>query len=515
MKGKAQISRISTTAAISYCETINLIPQENKKIIESIAGIGEKIRQMMRDYDPQRKSLVKLNENVNQLKSSFQKAEKTYDFYQDEERVLKNEFIQNSQQYEDCLIAENNSKTKCSTALESKSKSQKKWARYKVNHVRPAFFTLIDAQAEFEKAERKHMRETTKLNELLKPLFALKEDLQVVESDLSTRYQEYAKLRALDGQITYEVNWSTLLNEYQDLNPTSTLSFVKIPVIDAQVFATAFVDSKKAGSGVPVLYHAEIPGMEPSGFKNTKESKISLVDDIPTTNQSTALGIGDSSISGHIVLSAMGACRYFPEGTNTKREAITQQELSAYMVMNARYEFPVKARRKYIATYNLGQMMTRIQKKTKKGGFFSPEYIDQLTESNSSKDWFKIKFDADDPEFVMSATMQDKITKEVKTSLIERALENLAVMTYGPKAVPPSIPKMPESGVSVAGNGLSKVCGFHLYCHGSAFFLKTLDSIFGNSKAISSFVKHNSTWSEDNVDQVSILRRYTSLTFSK
>ena len=160
-------------------------------------------------------------------------------------------------------------------------------------------------------------------------------------------------------------------------------------------------------------------------------------------------------------------------------------------------------------------MISQINKQRKEGGFFSAESINEFLESKKSTDWFNIKFDANDTEFNYTPEQQTEISNEVKSELIERALKNLSTTTYAPKPVNPKMPSLPESGAFIASKEISKACGFHLYCGVSSFVLKSLNSIFGSSTAVSKFIQNHSSWVNESVDQVQVFRRDTSLTFSK
>ena len=514
--GTAHISAIAQTANLDACPAVNQIASLREESVKAVATIMKKVNKMIKEFDPQSEELNNYKDKLDTLNANHKTNTALLEAAEVELADKKMFFSQAKKSLSDCREINGNESPVCETQQKESNSAKRAWLNYKNNQYQPLFVNHQQTKSARDIAKRKVDRMTSNLDESLEPMLGLKDKLNTLDSELSTAYKEYASVRAMDGQIVYNVDWSAILNGYQELNQDSELLFQKIPIINAKVFATSFVDGKNAIGAIPTLLHAEIPGMTPSGINSIdSEQEVKIDQSLPPVNQSVALGIGDSSISGQIVLSALGACHYFPEGKDTQKDAINFDELSSYLVVNAQYEFPVKARRQYVAKYNLSKMMSRIEKSTKKGGFFRSKTIHSVIEKSSSKDWFDISFDANDPEFTYTPEEQSQITNEVKLGLIQRAINNVAATTFNPAGQPPTLPGMMPTGAAVTAKGLKKACGAWIYCHAGSFILSSLNSIFGKSSAVSNFKRTNNAWVTDSVKQVSVLRRTTSLSFAK
>ena len=106
----------------------------------------------------------------------------------------------------------------------------------------------------------------------------------------------------------------------------------------------------------------------------------------------------------------------------------------------------------------MSSFVSRVEKKSKRGGFFSAKNIHSVVEDTRSSDWFKIKFDVDASEFQYTPAEQSEITKDVKSQLIERAMKNLAsVNTLN--STPPPMPSQPKTtGAGYAAVKIKKSC---------------------------------------------------------
>ncbi|MDA9951200.1 hypothetical protein N9D31_01370 [Oligoflexaceae bacterium] len=514
--GNAGMSAIAGNSNLNFCSSVNKIPELSKTMVDSLDSVGQKVLAMIKDFEPQNAQLQELREKTDDLNADFELLKSRHEALEIEEGDLKQSYISSKNDYNDCLELNEDKPEICDVKKTEMNVAKTEWAGMKKGEYKEVSRSLLAKKNELDKAGRKLARFTGDLTKNLSPLFDLQEKLFTLKDKLSELYTEYAPLRGVTGQITYEVNWSEILNKYQELNPDVTLNFVKMPIIDAKVHATAYVDRENAQAGIPVLLHAAIPGLGEMGIEQIGSGDLSVEPEtsVPDEVASVALGLGDAAVSGQMTLSLVGACPFFPEGSESDRDEISSDDLTAYMTVNAVYEFPLKARRKYKAEYQLARMMERIEKKKKKGGFFSSKSVHEVIENSDSKDWFKITFDANDPDFSYTSAEQDAITAEVKIGLIQRALGHVAATTFQAGGNPPPLPDVMPNGASVTGDALNKTCGFHIYCRAGGFVLKALSSIFGRSEAVSSFKRSNDVWVEDQVNQVSVMRRQTSLTFT-
>jgi len=515
-EGRSRMTALEATSNINYCRTVNKLPTLTEKMVTSLEIVGDKVLAMIKDFEPQNQELQELRENTDNLNADYEMVKSQFEALEVEESELKQNYINAKQDYNDCLELNDSEPELCNDKKSNVEIAKTEWRGLKLGEYRTIQRTMQAKKNALDKSRRALARQTEDLTASLDPLYSLQEKVFGLKDQISTLYNEYGPMRAVTGQIVFSVEWSKILNDYQRINRDAGVNFVKVPIIDAKIHATAYVDGGKKQVGIPTLLHAAIPGLGKLGTEAIGEGDTEIKPDesVPVEVQSVALGIGDAAVSGQMTLSAVGACPYFPEGDQTKRDEITGDEMTGYMTVNAVYEFPLKARRKYKAEYRLSRMMERFERKKKKNGFFSSKTIHEVVENSNSSDWFKIKFDANDPDFSYTKEEQDAITKEVKMGLVQRSLGHVAATTFATGGNPPPLPGMLPTGASVVGNSLIKTCGFWIYCRVGGFVLKALNSIFGSSEAISKFKRTNRNWVVDEVDQVAVMRRTTSLTFT-
>lgn len=218
------------------------------------------------------------------------------------------------------------------------------------------------------------------------------------------------------------------------------------------------------------------------------------IDALKTEEVSSELKIFGESLGGQLILSLQASCPFYDSKNGEMKRKLSKSQLQAYFVANVTYKYYLQAFRRYHARFNLASMVKRIEKSTKKGGFFSTKTVNSLIEEKSSKDWFEITVDSDHNELSF-----DDISREVKADLISRAMEQITLMNTGSPSQAPSIVTPPANGASTAAKELQK-CP-HIYCQAGAAILGVADAIWGGSEAVSNFIKNNDVWAEDRVEE--------------
>ena len=371
------------------------------------------------------------------------------------------------------------------------------------------------AKRAYEIADGELQLKTSQYASATAPLFDLQNKLFDLNNQVMDLYRQYSPLEGATGQIVYSIQWDTLVADYQKANPGLSFAWVKLPLQDASFSASVRTGTTNDLS-LPAVLWSRVPGGKTSGPASGADGNVA-VGSSPTTSSGAnisdvAIGFG-TSISGQLALSLNGACPYFQTGPDSSKTAVDFDAFTAHLIGNLNYTYEMSARRGYTAKYNISNMVSRMEKKTKRGGWFSSSSAHEVIEDNSSADWFDMKFDADASEFQYTAQEQSDITKDVKAGLIDRALKNMAAIN-GLNSTPPPTPSMPgPSGVGSAAIGLRRTCSWNYYCLGASFVLSTLDNIFGSTSAVSNFKKTNNVWVEDKVRGIQILERSGSLTF--
>ncbi len=513
--GSVELSNFARTANLDFCPAVLELAETSASISGSIKTVAAKIENMISDYEPMEERLIELRAIRDSADAKLQDKKRLFD---DAEIVLsghKTEIIEAKDSYGECVLI--NSPEECQLEANNIKTAKQAYITYKRDVYNPAKREFREAQTDFDLADRDVKRTTELLSESLDPLFSLLDRLYDLELRRAQFYKEYAPMRGLDGQLSYRVQWAQIQNQYRELNQDSGLFFTKVPLISARVASSAFIDG--TDNPLPVLLHASIPGSQ-GDYANFPDGEVTIepLNEENLPRPQPFLGPGDAGFSGHITLSNVGACPYFPEGRNTLRsDTINHNELSSYLVVNALYTYPIKTRRKYSARYNLSQFVSRVEKMKKRGGFFSAKNIHSIIEDGNSSDWFTITFDANDPEFNYTPDEQEAITREVKIGLIERALSQLAMIQVGKEINPPPLMEMPkETGAGAVANGLkkNKWCRWYKYCQVASFVLGSLDSIFGRKETVSNFKRYNNVWVTDTVNQVQVMERTTGIEFT-
>lgn len=496
--GSVRIEAIAKSSNLNLCPTVNKIPSMNHRFIEMIDKILTRIENLMESFDPQKKELEELREKTDKARAGLARREEKFHRISREYETLLEEKKSSSRDLKHCKSDENSA---CAEEQRTFDNAKEDFKTFYTSQYLPSHEAYEDAKFELKSLNAEYSYRSNEFSESLQPLLTLQSQARELSVELFNLYKDYAPIQGLTGQAVYNVPWSDVLNSYNEINSSSGLSFVKVPILSSQIYASAKVDGKDAY--LPVLLHANIPGVKDfsSEFKDLGSESL---------GNEVGLGLGDATFSGQIALSLIGACPYFPEGVSSKRDAIKESDLTAHIVANAVYSYPMKARRSYTAKYNMSKFMKRVEKRSKRSGWFSSKDTHSVVEDGDSSDWFDIQFDSVDPDFQYTAEEQSAITKEVKLDLIERALKAVASITFNGSA--PPLPELPKTEGAFVRTPHS-LCWGWAYCYGASYFVGVLSS-FGSRSSVSEFTRNHNVWVRDHVDQASVLRRTATLSFS-
>ncbi len=256
------------------------------------------------------------------------------------------------------------------------------------------------------------------------------------------------------------------------------------------------------------LKSAAIPGANPAGFSGMGNGKKVDGPQFSASAGDTASIVFGTSVSGQIVLNLMGACPYFDDIDD--RNDNNGNELSNYLVANLVYSWESAIRRGYTAAYNLSHLLTKIEKKSQKGGFFSATSAHSILDAGDSSEWFSTKFNANSSHSNYDPQKQAEITRAVKEELFNKAFREFAILNAG-AALPPPVPHFLTTGAGRAASELGKC--WHLYCQAGSALLGVANSIWGRSEAVAAFHRNNKVWVTEKVNGIEFVERSGSLSF--
>lgn len=508
-QGKAEIKGLTRTTNLNFCPAVKQAGKVASKTLESADIAAGKIKEMISNFQPLDNDLIQIRDELAILKAKKDAASETKNRVDNILKELKSDYKELALKVDECFFDLAKGRTTaavCNSLKSSQDDLDQKIEYLRNGEHRSAVRTALQTQQDFDgKANLLAERDALYIN-ATKPLFELLDKIFELNSKINELYREYSAMDGSTGQLSYSVEWDQILEQYKQMNTNKSLTWQKLPIKKANFWA--YVKQGQTDStGIPALRWSRIPGDNP-----IETSGIKSLDQKPSSSDQDQLAsvVFGNSISAQIGLTLAGACPYFTD-MNTVDRNVNAQELTAHMVANAGYTYELQARRSYHAEYSLSQMISRLEKRVKKGGFFSSRTAHEVVEDNSSSDWFRISFNADSGEFNYTPSEQQLLTKDVKANIMDRALKNFAMLNTG-LSTPPSVPGMNPTGASVFASNL-RGC-FNWYCQAGSLVFGTLDSIFGRSEAVSNFKKTNSSWVSEDVNGLAIIERASSLTFT-
>lgn len=314
---------------------------------------------------------------------------------------------------------------------------------------------------------------------------------RIVQTQQAMALFENDKKGVAVGKINYFTNWNELVEKYKDLNPK--IHFERLPLEAGRI-----VFARKVGATGENVTGAVAHTVQ--GIENTS----GILPDGTLQSTSGAVIMSDA-VSGQVVLNLAGACPFVKNG---KMPAdISSSQVDAYLAANFQYRYSLQSLKTYTASYNLASIAKHIQENRSSGGFFSTKTENSITNSNSSSDEFNMQIDSNQEGYEFDANLKT----EVKTEVIARVLREMADVTGQPVVVPPLTPPSANGATALAG-GL-RLCP-NLYCQIGAAGLKVLDSIFGNSSAVASYIREKNGVSVDRVSEKKMFSYLGSMVFS-
>lgn len=506
--GRTEIRALAPTANLDFCGAIGQVHTITERTIRSIDEISKKIALMIKDYRPLDEALTKLRTEAEIARTKSEKTKRELDSAESTLNQLKSELRAALEEKEDCQ-AQNPSQPALCRSLEDRYLAKDREHReYRLGTYRMARKSWEDAQQVFEELSVRVTESSRRFAEAIQPMIEMQKSISDLNATAFDMYKQYAGLNGATGQLVYSIDWNRLISDYERVNPHLAGHFAAIPIREATVWGSVVPPSSESAVAIPAVLSTELPGLKPAGGMGIGAGNTIEPNDRTTPSPTLNEGI-ISSVSGKVVLTLNGACPFFRNKSEPAKD-ISFENLSAYLVLNTTFTYEVAAQRGYDAEYRLSQMMSRVQRQSRSGGFFSTRTVNEIIEDNSSDDWFKFKAISGDSDVAYTPEQEEELKITVKAELIDRALRDIAVFNSGGVAAP-GLLTPGRSGANMFSSAL-RYCPFW-YCQAGSLSLGVLDSIFGRSEAVASFIRKNDVWKHESVRSVRMVDRSSTVTF--
>lgn len=313
-------------------------------------------------------------------------------------------------------------------------------------------------------------------------------------------FTEYAQMYAGIGNITYASHWGNLVNSYQQENASSGLSFTKLPIDRAFVLISnddRFVDPSEALAERSGVLNVSIPLLNLSNYGIT---------DMPigVTPEDGRLQSGlPDTFSGSAEFSLALGCSIKENG---------KSEFANFVNVATNFEYTLKARGGYTATYDKKSFLEVIKKVASRNSWFFKRKTVRSTSIEEDTDIdFTIEFFADAEGYEFSDDEKGAITSSVKERLLIDVLDAVGVRT-GANTAEAELPE-PSVGTQMGQRFVSSCrYGGNWMCYGG-WILVGLDGLFGSREAENNFRQENQTTATETYIDTFFVKKRGSLSY--
>jgi len=311
--------------------------------------------------------------------------------------------------------------------------------------------------------------------------------------------KDFAIWEGATAQMLFEIDFESLVKDYQRANRNLGISFQQMPLTWAMLSFTPKADPT---GQLPAVLSSDIPGI----------LMPSTQDPDPKITKNGEKVDFNGSLSGEVRLSLLGACPLRLKSTNTLPTNIPASRLAAALTANMTFGYEMRVQRRISVEFKLGELAKQIRKMSTSGGFFKTESLSSLLNLSSTTAWFKYDSDCNDARICEVENAQTIM--ERKSFAIDQVMQSLArVQVENPIQRVDSAPPG-KSGVAVGSDFLkSKDCMFK-YCRIGAAVLDVVDAVVGGSSRYDNYVKQNDSWVKDEWNQNKMVEYKGTLGFS-
>lgn len=507
--GRAEITSLAETTNLQFCPAVRQAGEMANRTFASMNILSEKVHQMILSFEPLDKALMDLKVDVDTAKAKMESAKELYESAETKLDALGEIVVEVRRDYEKCAKSHSADDSSCIVLKNSWDEAKDDMKEYYDNEYEDLRTKFRYSSEDFKILSARYLAQRNRYTEAVAPLLELQDRVVEVNNKIFDLYREYAKLDGATAQIIWTIQWDRLLEDYRQANPGLRLNWTRLPIKEAELTTTVQMEGDNSNLGnVSAIRSAIILGAKPSGSLGMGKGNKVIGPQLEPSAPGQASVLFGNSASGQIVLTLAGACPYF-DGINDPIDR-NVNGLANHILANLVYTYEVMVRRGYTARHNLSQLLHKFEEKSRRGGFFSTHNIHRLVEDSNSSDWFSIKFGTNSAEFQYSAAEQKQIEQEVKSELIDRAIEQFAVLNAG-QAIPPIVPEFIDSGATAGANALRRC--YHYYCQAGSAILGTANSIWGRSDATLNFHRNNNVWISEEVNGTQFVNRSSSLGF--
>lgn len=505
--GTAEFAGLAQTTNIQFCPSLKNVNQIADRTFNSMKILSQKVEAMISGFEPLEKELVDLKSDLLSAKVKMESAKHRLEKAETQIQTMRESIREARKTYEKCI--EDQSAAHCIDLKSLWDEAKNELNKFRNIEYEQLQAIAYDTAEQYDLSSSKFSAYRNRYTDAIAPMLEIQDRLMQLNLKTMELYQEYTKLEGATGQIIWSVPWDTVLEDYRRLNPSLRVNWSRLPIKSAELISTIKNQETQIElSNISALKSAMIPGAKITGFAGMgMGEKVDGVQSAPSGTHGASIVFGNS-ISGQIVLTLAGACPYF-NGIGD-RSNVNINDLAKTVVANLIYTHELAVRRSYTATYNLSELLNKIEQKTQRGGLFSTASTHSLIEDNDSSSWFSIKFNSNSSEFNYSDEEQKEITRELKEELMDKAMMQFAIL-YAGSATPPAVPDFVESGATLASRELRRC--WHYYCQAASAVLGVANSIFGRSNAVANFHRNNNSWSSDHVNGIQFVDRSGTLTF--
>lgn len=358
--------------------------------------------------------------------------------------------------------------------------------------------------ARYAKAKRRYEAARANFDEVdadIKQMIAIWQSFQ---DDILSTYKNRGRIHAGTAAMDYESQWQEEVSRLQ--SSYSQLDFVPMATFNTRIYAGFFAaaDEDSYYKNLPPLVSYSING----------QPQLPWGKRIPVTSgQRGASGL-PSTVVGDFHYNLIGGCPIVDRGffDEVRFDVERASDGTPRYGMSASYEYDMAFNFEVEASYNLFKIYEKVVKQGSTGGFFTSRAYVDIVEKQDDDDTFSIRISSDAN---LPAKQVAKIRTEIKKELINRVLAMTATPTMKDKPVLKLPGVRAKRGAIVMADGLSKVCGFNVYCQVGSWILRVGDSIWGSSTAEANFKREWNRTAHEKWSQHSMVPRQATITFRR
>lgn len=498
----AHVGALSLRQNLDFCPAVGQADDVAKTTFDSAAVLAERIKNMIASFDPLNATIDDLTGRLADATALASATERTLNDALAARRALEDAVRTAQAALSDCrLFAVDPSACQAETAALDAARNELR--TFVQSTLAPAQRAFNDAEQTRSALAERLLAETSRAARATEPLFDLQNQLLDLNVTITTLYQQYARLGGIASTLNYAIGWANLLRAYEAANPGKAV--LRMPLTEPKISAGVVFEAS-GESDVPGVLSYSIPGV----LSGRNLMDFPPGDKIPPLGQSispegSVVNAFGDGIQAQLLVSLVASCPLYPNGIAGGIQG-DPNSLLGNIALNVTYNYNLIAKRGYTARYNMANWLSRVEKRKKKGGFFSSKVMREIINDGNSSDWFEISFNASSPEFAYTPAEQTAIRAEVKAELQQRALNQIALQTSMLNGVP--LTPLAQGSVTEV-----VACGGYAWCRVAGFVLGIADSIFGRAKSVDSFRQNNSAWVTETVNTVGSVTRVGSLTF--